>query len=120
MPTVFIAAHAFVADSKPSQTRALPLPYTESMKSVDAGSAGDVERLYRDDGARLWRAILFLSGDPWEGTHAHSSTGVRRARLAFRYGEVTEAGGGVYAVFLAPSRQVGGLIQISPGRDCLG
>jgi hypothetical protein len=34
------------------------------MKSVDAGPAGDVERLYRDDGARLWRAILFLSGDP--------------------------------------------------------
>lgn len=33
------------------------------MKSVDAGPAGDVERLYRDDGARLWRAILFLSGD---------------------------------------------------------
>src|SRR5438132_12973855 len=34
------------------------------MPSVDAGPAGDVERLYRDDGARLWRAILFLSGDP--------------------------------------------------------
>jgi RNA polymerase sigma factor (sigma-70 family) len=31
--------------------------------AVEAGTASDLERLYREDGARLWRAVLLWSGD---------------------------------------------------------
>ena len=31
---------------------------------VKAGTASELERLYREDGARVWRAVLLWSGDP--------------------------------------------------------
>jgi Tol biopolymer transport system component len=74
------------------------------------------------NGVRAWAVggVLWVGDPVGRYACADPSTGVRRARPAFRYGGVTEAAGGVYAVFLSPSGEVGGLTQITPGPDCLG
>src|SRR5439155_793682 len=74
------------------------------------------------NGVRAWAVggVLWVGDPVGRYACADPSTGVRRARLAFRFGEVTEAGGGAYALFRLPSGEVGGLMQITPGPDCLG
>jgi Tol biopolymer transport system component len=74
------------------------------------------------NGVRAWAVggVLWVGDPAGRYACADPSTGARRARLGFRYGGVTEAGGGVYAVFLSPSGEVGGLMQITPRPDCLG
>jgi RNA polymerase sigma-70 factor (ECF subfamily) len=51
--------------------------------AVEAVTPSDLERLYREEGARLWRAVLLWSGDP----HVASDAVAEAFAQALRRGE---------------------------------